>query len=215
MPRDDRARAVILRRRLLFVSQALALCGCASSSSSQPLQEPTASAEPSTTGAAQPTTAAPGSAASSEATASASAQPGLPDLTPPAEASDELRAKYEKLGRNVRRLHARLDELGALTAAVEGDAKKAQASLADAGKAFNALERDSSAIRVLCKSGEPEQQAFEKRSNAHHALLLTRLAQLRQRWVTLVGEQALVDAKQKAYAAEPYPCLSIHCERWW
>ena len=215
MARDDHARAVILRRRLLFLGQALALSGCASPPAGPAAPAATGSAQQRAESPAASSPSATGAAGTAEPAVSASAEAAAPSLQPPVDARPEMREQYERLARTVQKQGERLDELARLTSQAESGATKPADALGEAGKAFNALERDSSAIRRMCKSEEPEQQALEKRSNEHYSLLQIRVAQLRQRWVRLVGEHPLLEAKQKAYAAEPYPCLSIHCKQWW
>jgi hypothetical protein len=215
MTRGDHARAVIMRRRLLFLGQALALCGCASAPAGPAAPAATGSTRQEPQPIAEPGPSATGAAGNAAPASSASAAAAAPTLQAPVDARPELREQYEGLARIVQKLSARLDQLARLTSDAESGATKPAAALGEAGKAFNALERDSGAIRRMCKSAEPEEQALEQRSNEQYSLVQIRIAQLRQRWVTLMGEQPLLEAKQKAYAAEPYPCLSIHCKQWW
>ena len=94
MSRDDQTRAAILRRRLLYVGQALALAGCASPTTSPAVGAPETTGEPSGAPSAEPSA----TASSAEPRGPGAAASGLASASVPPDARPEMRERYEARG---------------------------------------------------------------------------------------------------------------------
>jgi hypothetical protein len=202
-------RALILRRRAVFVTSALAATGC-QPNGKEPDVGTTAPTTPVVSVASSPKPAAP--VPTVEPVDPPPKDPGRPGYDIPDGVSEEAKKRYERLHRFMKESHAKLDPV--LSDLPDCTLAKCEPKYQVAATVLADLRKDLR-LFYICPGQSDEAKAFQPHYKAHQKHLHDRLEKLDAELEKASGDADGYHALLKQIAmSKPVPCLSFACPDW-